>query len=184
MARVWKKLGMALISASMIWALGCARLEPVEDASELAVAPEPATPQEEPKSEELIPLKLFLESKPISYMTDTVLKERAIKAEDEALRLLLSKTGSARVLLNQINSDLRPRYYQTHEETIYVIQGHGIMIIGEDRYVAKPGAVFVIPRNTIHSLLITGAKPLVALVVQTPPPLGGDMVFAKARKEQ
>lgn len=177
-----------LFSVSILLAAGCARLEPCQDAAELAVQPEPAAPKEVSKPdlvlEDLIPLRLLPEEKPVSYVVDDVMKARAIAGEDEALRLMLSKIGSSRVLLNQINADLKPRYYQGHDETIYVVKGHGIMIIGEDRYVAKPGTLFVIPRNIVFSFINTGEKPFVAIVVQTPPPLGGDMVLVRPKKEQ
>jgi len=169
--------------------IGCAKLETVEDAAELAVQPEPAAPHAQPKKapeivlEDIIPIKFLPEDKPVCYLADTVLKARAIGKDDEALRLMLSKFGSARVLVNQYNGDIKPRYYQSHDETVYVIKGHGIMIIGEDRYVAKPGSIFAIPRNVVHSLINTGEKPFVTLVVQTPTPLGGDMVPVRAKKE-
>lgn len=180
----WRRWGAALAAVGVAAALGCARLEPVEDASELAVRPEPAAPPEQPKEEELIPIKFLPEDKPVSYVMDEVLKAKPVGADKEALRLALSKIGSARVLLCQINADLKPRYYQGHDETVCVIKGHGIMIIGEDRYVAKAGSVFVIPRNIVHSFINTGEKPFVALVVQSPPPLGGDMVLVRPKKEQ
>ncbi|MEW6354992.1 MAG: cupin domain-containing protein [Planctomycetota bacterium] len=190
MARYVKQCGVIPVAIWMLLAAGCAKLETVEDAGGLAVQPEPASPAEEAKKkpdivlEDIIPLKFLPEEKPVSYVTETVLKARPVDKDAEALRLMLSKIGSARVLLNQYNTDLAPRYYQGHDETIYVIKGHGILIIGEDRYVAKPGGVFVIPRNEVHSLINTGEKPFVALVVQTPPPLGGDMMPVREKKEQ
>lgn len=192
-----REIGVLLLCATVLLAVGCARLEPVDDATELAVKPEPANPktEEEQKEEkeglkleidleELIPIKLLLEEKPSSYLVDDVLKARAIGKDQDELRLMLSKIGSSRMLLLQLNSDLKARYYQGHDETIYVIKGHGIMIIGEDRYVAKPRAVFVIPRNVVFSFINTGEKPFVALVVQSPTPLGGDMVFVRPKKEE
>ena len=189
MARCLKRYGAIPVLLLTLLSAGCAKLEMVEDATELAVQPQPAAPESKEEKgpqivlEELIPIKFLPEEKPVAYVADTVLNARAIGKDADALRLKLSKMGSARVLLNQYNTDLGPRYYQCHDETLYVIKGHGILIIGEDRYVAKPGSVFVIPRNTVHSMINTGEKPFVALVVQTPTPLGGDMVPVRAKKE-
>ena len=65
-----------------------------------------------------------------------------------------------------------------HTESLYVIEGEGNMIIGEDEFKISAGSYLVIPPSTFHSVQVTSDKPLKVVSVQAPEFLGEDRIFA------
>ena len=64
-----------------------------------------------------------------------------------------------------------------HTESITVIDGAGIMTVGEQQFEIKKGDFFIIPKDTFHSLKVTSEVPVKVLSVQMPKFNKEDRVF-------
>ena len=64
-----------------------------------------------------------------------------------------------------------------HTETIYILDGTGLMRLGEEEFTVGPGDFIKVPEGTAHGVKTTSSVPLKALSVQAPEFLGDDRVF-------
>ena len=70
-------------------------------------------------------------------------------------------------------------YHATHAELVFVIEGTGSLMIGEDLLRVGPGAVAMVPAGTPHSFSADEGVEGLVLSVMTPPFDGADRVFMK-----
>ena len=129
---------------------------------------------------EAVPIPPETDSPSASNINE-ILEKSPIDEKADQLVTTVGKIGSGRVLLMQLNGDIKPRYHINHDEILYVVKGKGILTIDEDRHVAAPGAVFIIPRRAVYGLQNTGEKPFVALAIEVPPGDAKDIWTPKAR---
>lgn len=78
-----------------------------------------------------------------------------------------------------VKEEVKPHYHKTHTETLYVIEGNGIMQLGDDGSRIGPGDLLIIPPNTVHSVEVTSDVPLKVLSVQAPEFHGKDRHFTE-----
>lgn len=64
-----------------------------------------------------------------------------------------------------------------HTETIYILDGTGLMRLGDEEFVVGPGDFIKVPEGTPHGVKTTSTSPLKALSVQAPEFLGDDRMF-------
>ena len=64
--------------------------------------------------------------------------------------------------------DVKPHLHKTHTETLYVIEGTGVLVMDGKTFEMKPGSIIVIPMNKVHAAKITGSSDCIALQVLTP----------------
>ena len=67
-----------------------------------------------------------------------------------------------------IKQGVKKHLHREHSETIYVIEGEGEMLLGEDIIRIKKGDYIFIPKNTPHKVGVTSAIPLKVLSIQAP----------------
>jgi mannose-6-phosphate isomerase-like protein (cupin superfamily) len=85
-----------------------------------------------------------------------------------------SKGASAHHL--RIEDEVRSHVHRRHDETIVVMSGRGRMRLGSETVDVVAGEVIIVPRGTVHALIVTG-EPVEAISVFTPPFDGNDRVF-------
>lgn len=119
--------------------------------------------------------------KPLAAKLDDILEKNPVDEKADKLETTVGQIASARITLVQVNNDIKPHYHANHDEILSVVKGKGILIIGEDRHVAAPGCVFILPKRTTYSLIVTGEKPFVALVIELPPADPKDVVNVKVK---
>jgi mannose-6-phosphate isomerase-like protein (cupin superfamily) len=93
----------------------------------------------------------------------------------EILRIV--DAGRSDTLSNHIvvvRSRELPHRHVLHDSTVILLEGRGTMVIGKERKRVRPGAVFFIPRGTVHHFTNGAKNPSVALVVFSPPFDGKD----------
>ena len=78
-----------------------------------------------------------------------------------------------------IKKEVKPHYHATHYEQVYVIEGTGQMLIGNDHFDVNPGDLITIPKGTIHALRVTSKLPMKVLSIQTPEFDGSDRVMVQ-----
>jgi mannose-6-phosphate isomerase-like protein (cupin superfamily) len=76
-----------------------------------------------------------------------------------------------------VKERVRLHKHEHHSENIFVLEGKGEMIIGDEKFVIKKGDYFNIPKNTPHGLKVLSSKPVKVLSIQSPQFLGQDRIF-------
>ena len=76
---------------------------------------------------------------------------------------LVSCSGNTRTTLVQLNQDQPERLYDTAEVTYYVVAGEGALRIGGRDTAIAAGSFLSVPRNTGHTLVRRGRRPLILL---------------------
>jgi len=67
-----------------------------------------------------------------------------------------------------INREVKPHKHQFHSEHVFVLEGEGLMKLGEKILQLKKGDFIFIPKNTIHSVKTTSKVPLKVISIQAP----------------
>lgn len=76
-----------------------------------------------------------------------------------------------------IKSEVKAHKHLKHTEHVIVQSGEGVMKINDKEFIIKPGDVIFIPKNTVHSVIVKGKKPLKVLSIQSPNFNGDDRVM-------
>lgn len=63
-----------------------------------------------------------------------------------------------------------------HTETLYILEGTGLMQLGDEEFAVGPGDYIKVPEGTPHGVKTTSTVPLKALSVQAPEFFGKDRV--------
>jgi mannose-6-phosphate isomerase-like protein (cupin superfamily) len=74
---------------------------------------------------------------------------------------------------------VRAHIHRTHDEIVVILEGDGTAHLADSSIALTPGLTLVIPRGVVHSVE-SGAKPLRAISVFTPPFDGMDRVFVRS----
>ena len=85
----------------------------------------------------------------------------AIRARNAAYALVESA--------GQPGSGLPPHALDGQDQTICVLSGDYVLVIGDERRPLAPGSIAVVPRDTVHSLTVTGERAGQALIIASPP---------------
>lgn len=78
-----------------------------------------------------------------------------------------------------VKKEVKAHKHVTHSENVYILEGEGMMTLGDKKFKVKKGDMVVIPKNTVHSLKVTSSKPAKVLSVQSPVFDGKDRVFVE-----
>jgi len=110
--------------------------------------------------------------------------------EKQSLETIEPQTAYENIHVQQIYENEHTSYYLIwikqsvtshkhveHTESITVIDGVGIMTVGEQQFEIKKGDFFIIPKDTFHSLKVTSEVPVKVLSVQMPKFNKEDRVF-------
>ena len=63
-----------------------------------------------------------------------------------------------------------------HSESVYVLEGTGLLQLADSAFEVKAGSYIFIPKNTPHSVKVTSEAPLKVLSVQSPRFDGSDKI--------
>lgn len=76
-----------------------------------------------------------------------------------------------------IKKEVKLHKHIEHTEQVLILDGEGIMRLGEKTFPVKKGDMILIPKNTPHALKVTSAQPVKVLSVQAPFFDGKDRIF-------
>lgn len=76
-----------------------------------------------------------------------------------------------------IPGEVKLHYHALHSENVMVIEGKGLMKLGDKEFEITKGDIIVIPKGTKHSVKNTGKTPLKVISVQAPYFDGKDRVM-------
>lgn len=78
--------------------------------------------------------------------------------------------------LIRVDTEVPLHLHRAHTEHVMVLEGEGLMTLGDTVRVIKAGDIVIIPRNTPHAVKVQGHIPLRAISVQAPRFDGTDRV--------
>jgi len=96
--------------------------------------------------------------------------------DNVAMQTIKSDSNSTSTVI-WIKKELAPHYHASHTEQIYVVEGTGQMLVGNENFDVGPGDLIYIPKGTIHALRVTSKLPMKVLSIQTPQFDGSDRVM-------
>jgi quercetin dioxygenase-like cupin family protein len=106
---------------------------------------------------------------------DEILKAHPIKEGDSQSSVELMRGEGVSAHLTQVRTRVRPHYHKDHSETVYLLEGGGILILGDRAYPVREGTLMMIPRGVIHSF--EAKQPSSVLSIFDPPFDGSDRIF-------
>ena len=80
-----------------------------------------------------------------------------------------------------IKKEVKSHKHLTHSEQVTVMEGEGIMKLGDKTFNIKPGDLIFIAKNTIHSVITTSKIPLKVISIQSPLFDGKDRIFTEEK---
>lgn len=81
-----------------------------------------------------------------------------------------------------ISSEVKLHKHQTHSEHVVVLEGEGLMTLGEKQFPIKKHDVVFIPKDTYHAVKLTSKIPLKVISIQAPKFDGADRIFKDQTK--
>jgi len=76
-----------------------------------------------------------------------------------------------------IKNEVALHKHADHTENIYILEGKGEMILGEEKHIINKGDYFNIPKNTPHGLKVLSSSPIKVLSIQSPKFDGTDRIL-------
>jgi len=78
-----------------------------------------------------------------------------------------------------VKNEIKSHKHLKHSEHVIVESGEGVMRLNDKEFNIKEGDVIYIPKNTVHSVIVKGKKPLKVLSIQSPFFNGDDRVLTE-----
>ncbi len=106
----------------------------------------------------------------IVTQVDQILKDNPLKAGEKIQRIKVAEDDTITVFVVRLGkgAEIKAHFHKTHDETVYVIQGMGRMLVGDKWTDIKPGTLHFNPKGKVHYTKNTGDEPLVAISIFTP----------------
>src|SRR5262249_13999851 len=82
---------------------------------------------------------------------DEILRTHPIKEGETQTSVELMRGDGVSAHLIQVRTRIRPQYHKDHSETVYLLEGGGIFILGDRAYPVKQGSLLMIPRGITAS---------------------------------
>ncbi len=76
-----------------------------------------------------------------------------------------------------IDTEVKPHVHVHHTEHVFVLDGEGVMRLGDVERTVRTGDAIIIPAGTVHAVKVRGTSPLRVISVQAPRFDGTDRVF-------
>jgi quercetin dioxygenase-like cupin family protein len=106
---------------------------------------------------------------------DEIRAAHPLKQVDSLTTVELLRGQGVSAHLTQVRTRVRPHVHKEHGETVYVIEGSGVFIMGDRVYMLKPGSLIMIPRGVVHSF--EAKQPTAVLSIFDPPFDPADRIF-------
>jgi mannose-6-phosphate isomerase-like protein (cupin superfamily) len=99
-------------------------------------------------------------------------REHAKLRDDKMAKIALATTSRAQLDLYCLapGQEQKPHAHDDQDKIYFVLEGRGEVVVDAARETLEAGEAVVAPAGSSHGLRNTGAAPLLALVVVTPPP--------------
>lgn len=105
-----------------------------------------------------------------------VLRENALAQGQDSRITLLRQSEHASVHLVQVRGAEKAHFHKTHDLTVFMVRGSGVMKIGPGTRWIRRGDVVHVPAGVLHYFTNGGSSPAIAVIVFSPPFDGKDTV--------
>ena len=103
--------------------------------------------------------------------------------KDEDIKVTpLFKNEDGSHFIIQIRDREKPHIHETHDLTVVVKRGKGVLHIGKDELPMKCEDIAFIPKGVFHYFVNTGSEPAVAYAIFNPSYDGKDMKYVEERQ--
>jgi quercetin dioxygenase-like cupin family protein len=106
---------------------------------------------------------------------DEILKAHPLKEGESQASVELLRSEGVSAHLIQVRTRIRPQVHKDHSETVYLLAGSGIFILGDRAYPVKEGSLLMIPKGIVHSF--EAKQPTSVLAIFNPPFDPSDRIF-------
>lgn len=96
--------------------------------------------------------------------------------ENVYVKLMHSDSLSS-IFFIAVKQDVKLHKHLNHTETIVILGGKGILTLGDSSFKIKKGQTILIPKGTVHAVIVIGRKPLTLYSIQAPKFVGKDRVW-------
>lgn len=93
-----------------------------------------------------------------------------------------SETEQSSAFIIWVKNKVMPHYHEQHTEHVLILEGEGMMLLGDSLFEIRKDMLIFIPPKTIHAVYTTSSTPLKALSIQSPFFDGSDRVWAKTKQ--
>lgn len=97
-----------------------------------------------------------------------IVEENPIGKDENIKVTPLFKNENASHFIIQIRDREKPHIHETHDLTVIVKRGNGILHLGKDKLPMGMGNIAFIPKGVLHYFVNTGSEPAIAYVIFTP----------------
>ena len=81
-----------------------------------------------------------------------------------------------------VNTQVKPHYHAEHSEHVIVLEGQGMMVLGDSAFTVNAGDFLFIPKGTVHSVSKISELPLKVISIQAPNFDGKDRVLLPPKR--
>lgn len=67
-----------------------------------------------------------------------------------------------------IRKEVKLHRHDHHTESVYVLEGEGLMRLGEKNIYVQPGTLVLIPKGVPHSVMVVSFQPMKVISIQSP----------------
>jgi len=89
----------------------------------------------------------------------------------------LDSDSLASTFLIWVKKSVKEHFHAEHTEVVQVLEGEGVMTLGDESFKIRSGDYIFIPKGTPHSVEVKHGSILKALSIQTPLFDGSDRIF-------
>jgi len=89
----------------------------------------------------------------------------------------LSSNQHSSSFLIVVEDSVRKHYHSEHTESLYVLEGSGKILLGDEIIVVKKGDFITIQPKTVHAVWVESDVALKVLSIQAPEFKGSDRIF-------
>ena len=111
-----------------------------------------------------------------------IVKENPIGKDENIKVIPLFKNENGSHFIIQIRDREKPHIHETHDLTVVVKRGKGVLHIGKDELPMKCEDIAFIPKGVFHYFVNTGSEPAVAYAIFNPSYDGKDMKYVEERQ--
>jgi quercetin dioxygenase-like cupin family protein len=106
---------------------------------------------------------------------EEVVKENPVGKDENIKVTPLFKNEDSSHFIIQIRDREKPHIHETHDLTVVVKKGKGILHLGKDTLPMRKGDIAFIPKGAVHYFVNTDSKPSIAYVIFNPSYDGKDI---------
>lgn len=117
----------------------------------------------------------YNEGGPFSKKWSEIVQDNPLVNDENIKVTPLFKNQDSSHFIIQIRDREKPHIHESHDLTVIVKKGNGVLHLGKDEFPMRKGDIAFIPQGVLHYFVNTSSEPSVAYAIFTPFYDGKDM---------